>query len=59
MEEHLALNQVTEFQQAFFLFDRKGDGLIPITELATVMRSLGQNPSYEEIEGYINEFDPD
>lgn len=48
-----------QFAQAFYLFSRNEDGFIPITELATVMRSLGQNPSYAEIESYINEFDPD
>lgn len=59
MEDNISMTQNTEFQQAFYLFDKNGDGTIPITELATVMRSLSQNPSYQEIESYIEQYDPD
>lgn len=39
------------------LFDKDEDGTISVTELAVVMRSLGQRPSENEVQDMINEFD--
>ena len=39
------------------MFDKDGDGTITLQELGTVLRSLGQNPSEEELQGIINEVD--
>lgn len=39
------------------LFDKDEDGTISVTELAVVMRSLGQRPSENEVRDMINEFD--
>ena len=50
---------LTEFRQAFSIFDKDGDGTITHKELATVMRSLGQNPSEAELQDMINEADAD
>ena len=36
-------------KEAFDLFDKDGDGLISHEELATVMRSLGHNPTQQEM----------
>jgi calmodulin len=36
---------VTEFKEAFMLFDKDEDGTITMAELGVVMRSLGQRPS--------------
>lgn len=50
---------VAEFYEAFRLFDRDGDGTIDVTELGTVMTSLGQNVSEEDIGDIIREVDVD
>nr|XP_010917630.2 calmodulin [Elaeis guineensis] len=53
----LTEEQISEFQEAFCLFDKDGDGCITLEELATVIRSLGQNPTEEELQDMISEVD--
>jgi len=48
-----------EFREAFGLFDKNGDGTISSNELGTIMRSLGQNPTENELQDMINEVDVD
>lgn len=48
-----------EFKEAFSLFDKDGDGNITSSELGTVMRSLGANPTESELQEMINEVDAD
>ncbi|WOL07979.1 calmodulin-like protein 11 [Canna indica] len=55
----LTEEQITEFQEAFCLFDKDGDGCITLEELGTVIKSLGQNPSEEELHEMISEVDSD
>lgn len=38
---------LSEFKEAFMLFDKDEDGTITMAELGVVMRSLGQRPSGE------------
>ncbi|GMJ02637.1 calmodulin 8, calmodulin-like 8 [Hibiscus trionum] len=45
--------------KAFNFFDKDGDGCITVEELATVIRSLDQNPSEEELQDMMNEVDAD
>ncbi|MCL7025024.1 hypothetical protein MKW94_021092 [Papaver nudicaule] len=59
MAESLTQDQIVEFQEAFCLFDKDGDGCITIDELATVIRSLDQNPTEEELQDMIKEVDVD
>ncbi|XP_045165570.2 neo-calmodulin-like isoform X1 [Mercenaria mercenaria] len=48
-----------EFREIFKLFDKDGDGAISTKELATVMRSLGQNPTEQEIRQMVKMVDAD
>lgn len=57
MADKLTEEQITEFKEAFSLFDKNNDGKITTKELGTVMRSLGQNPSESELNDMINEVD--
>ena len=57
--ENLTDEQIAEFKEAFQIFDKDGDGLITTKELGTVMRSLGQNPSDDEIRQMIIDVDED
>ena len=59
MAEQLTEEQIGEFKEAFSLFDKDGDGTITTKELGTVMRSLGQTPSEEELKDMLNEVDID
>ncbi|KAJ4969541.1 hypothetical protein NE237_016242 [Protea cynaroides] len=59
MADVLSEEQIAEFQEAFCLFDKDGDGCITIEELATVIRSLDQNPTEEELQDMISEVDVD
>ena len=59
MADQLTEDQISEFKEAFSLFDEDGDGSITTKELGTVMRSLGQNPTEAELQDMINEVDAD
>lgn len=59
MEEILSPEQISSFKKAFKLFDDNNDDMIPLSELGTVMRALGQNPTEDELDEYAKEFDPD
>ncbi|XP_061999478.1 uncharacterized protein LOC133716840 [Rosa rugosa] len=59
MVNQLSPDYKSEFKEAFSLFDKDGDGSITTEELGTVMRSLGQNPTEEELQDMINEVDVD
>ncbi|CAD6236292.1 unnamed protein product [Miscanthus lutarioriparius] len=57
MADQLSEDQITEFKEAFSLFDKDGNGYITTKELGTVMRSLGQNPTEAELQDMIAEVD--
>jgi len=50
---------VLEVKEAFELFDKDHSGFINSKELGMVMRSLGQNPTEQELMSMINEVDED
>ena len=55
----IILYVISEYRQAFAMFDKDGDGTISTKELGIVMRSLGQNPTEQELQEIINEVDID
>ena len=55
----LTREQISEFKEAFSMFDKDKDGTISAKELLKVMRSLGQNPSEAELQNMINDIDVD
>jgi len=57
--KNLTKQQISEFEEAFAMFDSDGDGTITTKELGNVMRSLGQEPTDQELRDMINEVDTD
>ncbi|XP_060577843.1 neo-calmodulin-like [Ruditapes philippinarum] len=56
-EEHIPEERIEEFREAFSLFDEDGNGEIAIDELIKTLQSLGKNPSQEEINELVRDFD--
>lgn len=52
-------NVLSEFREAFNLFDKDGDGTMTTKELGTVMRSFGLDPSQRELMDMVAEVDVD
>merc|ERR1712205_248887 len=48
-----------DFRKNFNLFDKKRTGAIPIGDMGTVLRSLGQNPTEAELQALMDEVDAD
>ena len=57
--EHFTKGQIAEFQEAFALFDRKGDGTIPVEELPTVLRALGLDRQKDRYEAMMSKLTVD
>jgi Ca2+-binding EF-hand superfamily protein len=53
------LISLSEFREAFALFDRDNSGEITVIEMGTVMRALGQNPSQSDLYEMIGRIDRD
>merc|ERR1712023_155085 len=51
--------QKKEFRKNFNLFDKKRTGSIPLSDMGTVLRSLGQNPTEAELQALMEEVDKD
>merc|ERR1719481_40994 len=49
--------QKLELKEAFDEFDKDGSGTITTKELLPVLRSIGQNPTEDEILGLVIEYD--
>ena len=52
--DQLTEEQISEFKEAFALFDKDGDGTITGKELSCVMRGLGQNPTEDEVRAMMD-----
>ena len=46
--------ELDSFKETFMMFDKDGDGTVSTKELGAVMRSLGNNPTEEELEDMID-----
>lgn len=52
-------DQIIEFQEAFSIFDQKGDGKIQVSQIGEVLRALGQNPTESEVKKLSHQHRPD
>ena len=52
-------DQIAEFQEAFLLYDNRGDGKIAVNLIGDVMRALGQNPTESEVKKLVHEHKAD
>lgn len=58
-KDKLTPEQRKEYQEAFNLFDKDGGGTVTVQELGTVMRSMGQDPTDEDLQAMVDEVDVD
>merc|ERR1712176_4490 len=52
-------DQISEFREAFQLFDRSGDERIKMGQAGDVFRALGQNPTNKEVMKVLNNPKPE
>nr|CAD7198741.1 unnamed protein product [Timema douglasi] len=52
-------DQLAEFQEAFQLFDSRGDGKIHVTQIGDVLRALGQNPTESDVKKFTHQHKPE
>jgi Ca2+-binding EF-hand superfamily protein len=43
------ISYLSEYKEAFALFDKKGTGAVPRETLGDLLRALGQNPTQAEV----------
>ncbi|KAF9805716.1 hypothetical protein SFRURICE_009348 [Spodoptera frugiperda] len=55
----LKLTSVEEFQEAFQLFDSRGDGKIHVAQIGDALRALGQNPTESDVKKCTLHLKPD
>lgn len=49
---------ISEFQEAFQLFDSRGDGKIHVTQIGDALRALGQNPTESDVKKFTHQHKP-
>lgn len=57
--KNITEEEIAEFQEAYAMFDKDGDGHITKKEVREMMVSLGQDPTEEEVADMVNEVDTD
>jgi hypothetical protein len=55
----MSAEQLELFRDTFVIFDKDGDGTIDSKELSTVLKSMGYNPTIEEIKEMVDQVDSD
>lgn len=58
-DEKVDLCITTEFQEAFQLFDSRGDGKIHVSQIGDALRALGQNPTESDVKKFTHQHKPD
>ncbi|ORY07328.1 putative myosin regulatory light chain cdc4 [Basidiobolus meristosporus CBS 931.73] len=46
--------QLSEYREAFSLFDKRGDGVCPPESLGELLRALGQNPTQADLQTILD-----
>lgn len=59
LNKNINMDFILEMKEAFKLFDKNGDGFINGKELGFMLRSLGRNPTEEEVFNLMAEVDVD
>ncbi|CAO1319604.1 unnamed protein product [Diamesa hyperborea] len=54
-----SFESVEEFQEAFNLFDNRGDGKIQQQQIGECLRALGQNPTESDVKKFTHQLKPD
>ena len=54
MVDQLTDEEITEFKEAFLIFDEDGDGAITTKELGATLSALGENPNEAELQTLVN-----
>ncbi|OAD52316.1 Myosin-2 essential light chain [Eufriesea mexicana] len=49
----------SKFQEAFQLFDSRGDGKIHVAQIGDALRALGQNPTESDVKKFTHQHKPD
>lgn len=58
-ERLLWFGMFVEFQEAFQLFDSRGDGKIHVAQIGDALRALGQNPTESDVKKCTLHLKPD
>ena len=59
LDKNISMDFILEMKEAFQLYDKSGDGFLDGKELGELMRSLGRNPTEDEIYKLMAEVDVD
>lgn len=59
LAQSLTESQISEYKQAFALFDRDGDGTISLTELEQALSAAGKTPTQLELQTLLESSDRD
>jgi len=52
-------DQLADFQEAFQLFDQKGDGRVQVSQIGDILRALGQNPTESDVKKLTHNHRPE
>lgn len=54
----LGFLNVLDFQEAFQLFDSRGDNKIHVSQIGDALRALGQNPTESDVKKFTHQHKP-